>query len=400
MANYSIIQAEVEPIYGCAKEFLEKCLHNDDSLIFDDNVWTLDNLELIHERFNNQPDISDDSFLSKFNKQIGNESRSITRLAGELLVIYYLFPSSSNVLGDTKRSRVNTVLHWNGDTLPTDHMVFRALEYGIGGTGQGYLSYQYKELWYFINLSIAFKKLTIDVRKTLNDPWKFQEFVDTIPDAENRQGRHMLLHLLFPDDFERIATTSDKESIVHFFAKYANQEIDGTDRRLLSIRQALEAEYPGKDVDFYRSPWREGWHKNYNKASFEIPFKNWLAKEGHTPKTITAYSAALRLAPAKLQHVTISPINLLQCSNLAELRELYNQIRKAPNFEIVNQNQQSGSFSAGMAKYENFLELIFAQELTDALASLPLSQDDRFRIWLIVTKDWVENTVKQCISAL
>ena len=73
---------------------------------------------------------------------------------------------------------------------------------------------------------------------------------------------------------------NDKENIANFYAKYANPQIENLDKRLLDIRHSLEAEFPDKNVDFYRFPWREEWSTGSNKASLEIPFENALAAQG------------------------------------------------------------------------------------------------------------------------
>ena len=400
MARFSKIHPEVDAIYDCAHNFWISCILKDGSLFFDENIWSLESLQKIYEDFVLNPDERDLRFRLKFKDQIGNSGKAITRLGGELLAVYYLFPTTPNKGVKNVWRYVEEVLDWNGDSVPHSHPVAQAMKYGIGGTGPGYFRFQYLEVAFLIRVALDVKKLSSEQRNLLNDPWKFQEFIDSVEGAASRQGRHTLLHLLFPDHFERIATTRDKESISYFFSKYADPAMENLDQRLYSIRRSLQAESPDNDVDFYRSPWLEMWPKDSNKASLLVPFKNWLATEKYADSTIYAYSKALRLAPAKLEQIAISPTNLLLCSNLEELQDIYDKIRKAPNFDAIDQKEASKAFSAAMTQYEKFLGLIDKQDLPSSLASLPLSVEDKYRIWMVISDRWVENTVAQCISSL
>jgi MoxR-like ATPase len=67
-------------------------------------------------------------------------------------------------------------------------------------------------------------------------------------------ARHILLHLLFPDLFERMAADDHKRNIIRAFAAMTAGATDPDDA-ILNIRKSLEVgEFAGKWVDFYGVP--------------------------------------------------------------------------------------------------------------------------------------------------
>ena len=135
MARYS--EHDTSKIYQAGDAFRTNCLLNDGYLIFDDtSVWRPDVLDRIHKAFVATPDEGDRTFIDKFKDQVGKAGQDVSRLAAEILSVYFLFPSS--VGGVRKRQVVNEVLSWGGDTLPESHLVSSAFANGIGSGGQGY----------------------------------------------------------------------------------------------------------------------------------------------------------------------------------------------------------------------------------------------------------------------
>jgi 5-methylcytosine-specific restriction protein B len=130
------------------------------------------------------------------------------------------------------------------------------LAQGIGSGGQGYNTRRPFEIAFLIEFAIAWKRLPdADRSAAVSDPWKFMEIVDGIDGADARQGRHMLLHILFPDSFERIASREHKRRVVASFSSVLDGEgPEDTDRKLLAIRERLAGMLGRKDLDFYWSP--------------------------------------------------------------------------------------------------------------------------------------------------
>lgn len=193
MARYT--EHDTSKIYRVADAFRANCLLRDGSLLFDGaSVWRPDTLDRIHKEFVATPDEGDRSFIVKFKDQIGQAGQEVVRLAAEILCVYFLFPS--NVGGPRKRQVVNEVLGWTGDSLPESHLVSGAFSNGIGSGGQGYNTRRPFEIAFLIDFVIAWKKLPSDRQaKVPADPWLFQEFIDSIEEAESKQLRHMLLYL-------------------------------------------------------------------------------------------------------------------------------------------------------------------------------------------------------------
>lgn len=258
MARYS--EHDTSRIYAAADAFRNNCLLRDGSLLFEQvSLWRPELLESIHKAFVATPDEGDRSFIDKFRDQIQPTGTEVIRLAAELLAVYFLFPS--NVGGFRKRQVVNEVLGWAGDNLPENHLVSLAFEHGIGSGGQGYNTRRPFEIAFLIEFAKAWKALPTEQQKAAaNDPWKFQELIDGTEDAESKQLRHMLLHLLFPDSFERIASGNHKRRVIAAFTGLVQDVHEDEDRQLLAIRQGLEALMPGKTLDFYWSPLEAAWY--------------------------------------------------------------------------------------------------------------------------------------------
>lgn len=271
MARFS--EHNTTKIYQAADAFRSNCLLRDGSLIFEEtSVWRQDALDRLHKAFVATPDEGDRSFLVKFKDQVGNAEPEVVRLAAEILCVYFLFPS--NVGGVRKREVVNEVLGWAGDKLPESHLLSGTFSNGIGSGGQGYNTRRPFEIALLIDLAIAWKKLPTERQALVAaDPWLFQEFVDSIEDAESKQLRHMLLHMLFPDHFERIASSNHKRRIIKAFSGLVGNEPADEDRAILSIRGELEKLVPTQQLDFYWSPLREAWYDDSEGASEGAPLE-------------------------------------------------------------------------------------------------------------------------------
>jgi 5-methylcytosine-specific restriction protein B len=271
LARYT--EHDTSKIFPVADAFRANCLLRDGSLLFDGaSVWRPEILDRIHEAFVATPDEGDRSFIVKFKDQIGQSGPEVVRLAAEILCIYFLFPS--NVGGARKRQVVNEVLGWAGDNLPESHPVSAAFSNGIGSGGQGYNTRRPFEIAFLIDLVIAWKKLPAERQALVAaDPWLFQGFVDSMEDAESKQLRHMLLYLLFPDHFERIASSNHKRRIIKAFSGLVSSELEDEDRAILAIRGELEKLLPNQQLDFYWSPLREAWYDDSEGASEGAPLE-------------------------------------------------------------------------------------------------------------------------------
>lgn len=250
-------------IYNAAKQWKIRCLLSDGSVFTDRPLWTLEHLGELETHFVNAADTGERSFEDKLRDQLGHTSPATTQLAAEMLWVMMLFPSG--ISAQRKEELVRTIWSWSGSELPRQVHAFGVFEHGIGGAGPGYNNHRPLELAILIRFAAAVKRLDTEERgRLLNDGWAFVDWFDRLQGATSRQFRHMVLHLLFPDDFERVSSTGDKKRIDAAFAYlFDGLKLDfndrgpapaARDRRLRRIRSALSEEYPGLTLDFYTTP--------------------------------------------------------------------------------------------------------------------------------------------------
>jgi 5-methylcytosine-specific restriction protein B len=97
----------------------------------------------------------------------------------------------------------------------------------------------------------------VRTRKILDD------LADTHREEFNRppQLRHILLYLLFPDDYERIASEGHKARICDAFSEIVDGDgPEDIDDHLKAIRSKLQGFLPDVDLDFYWEPLRACWY--------------------------------------------------------------------------------------------------------------------------------------------
>lgn len=265
------IHPGTERILSAAAEWRERSLLGGESVFRPGtDLWIGAYLDELKRYFVDQPDYSGASFLEKLKGQLGPASSGAKQLAAEMLWVMMLFPS--NVGAPAKTDLVATVWDWSGTPFPRDHpLVSEVFRRGIGSGGMGYNNFRPDELTLFVLMMRDWRgRSRAEQEHLLADPWRFGAWMDTIPGAQNRQLRHMLLHLLFPEQFERVSSNANKRRIHAAFrdvpdpADLANADavqntLIGQDRRLLLIRRTLEQQMPGQRLDFYEPPLRERW---------------------------------------------------------------------------------------------------------------------------------------------
>jgi hypothetical protein len=241
------------------------------------SLWTETNLRILEEHFSKNPIVGDQPFLDKFRQQLEPTSAQVKQLAAEILWLLLLFPS--NIGGPKKRENITEVWSWSGANLGESHPMLVLLDYGIGSAGQAFNQRRDLELAFAIRIAQNWKRTGQTSKPSLiEDPWEFGAWVDSFPDSSNRGFRHMILFLLFPDFYERTATARHKATIATTFSDLADELLlspndspgVALDKKLLSIRKALEEQHPGSEIDFYRSPIQEMWLKTRSQEDEEI----------------------------------------------------------------------------------------------------------------------------------
>jgi MoxR-like ATPase len=263
------IDPGTEALLAAAAHWRNRCLLGEGSVFTDERLWTREHLGEMNRYFVENLDTGTGTFLEKLQAQLAPASPGTKRLAAEMLWLLLLFPN--NITRDTKVNQVAVVWEWSGEPFPREHPMVKApLARGVGSGGMAFNNLRWAELAFLVVLMRDWRRRErAEQEQLLADPWRFAGWLDGIPGAQNRQFRHMLLHLLFPETFERISSGTHKRWVDQSFAGElqalgadvpVGTDLVTRDRRLLLIRGALEGKHPGQQVDFYLSPWWEMWH--------------------------------------------------------------------------------------------------------------------------------------------
>lgn len=253
-------------------EWKNACLLESGSLIFPDrSVWTIENLQDFRERLIENPlQGADQSFGQKLALQLETADEEIRWLVVELVAIYLLFVREA-IGTPAKRAMLKSIVAPLGEELPPGwRKISEAMSEGIGNPGPGYNLTRDRQIGYLIDFCLRFKAIgePHEQQQLLTDPWRMRDFADAASAGiAVREMRHILLHLLFPDEFERISSRTHKRVIVDAFANEfltGDAVSDDVDERLYEIRQRLAAtgaQPSGGDsmFDFYRPPLQSIW---------------------------------------------------------------------------------------------------------------------------------------------
>lgn len=277
MAAYAA-EHEIEAVLAAAREWRDTCLLKQKSIFTGEPIWTNSNVAELDKYFVKSPDDTAESFSAKLEKQLKPASAGAKKLAAEMIWIAKLF--ASDLKTETKSAEVRRMWSWSGEMLPPEHRLLdKDVLIGIGGTGVGFKFNFWKEMVYFVGLLAAWNQLPPAERKRIvGDPWIFGQWLVDLPKGESRFLRHMLCFLLFPNQYERIASKNHKLSIARAFSTEVGAEAEeadslapiALDQRLLEIRRKVETKWPGKKLDFYYPPLRERWFEEDEVPATQI----------------------------------------------------------------------------------------------------------------------------------
>jgi hypothetical protein len=259
-----------------AKEWIHESVIGDKSLFTDASIWTLQNLSDVKSIFTDNPDESQDDFVTKLTKQFQTASPTAIKLMAELLFIHLLFPRK--ITSSTKRKQVITIWNLSGDTLlENDPLVSDEHLSGIGSAGTAYNTLRWKELNFLIESVISLKMLTLSERqRILEDYDRFIEWIGTINQDGSRQFPNMLRYFCFPDVVERITSKNEQCEILAGF-NVANRrdasrwDTKRLDMELLALRRKVEQQFPSRIIDFYDDGIIELWRTD---SSIPVPSGN------------------------------------------------------------------------------------------------------------------------------
>ena len=263
MSRFNPFRAS-SPVYDAAGEWKTNCFETDGSMLADDkSLWTPTLLDELDHRFVKNLDEGEGDFWQKLQAQLLPGSPASKQLMAEQLWILMLF--QSNISAATKRDRIRQVWAWSGEELPDElpHLSDVVL-HGIGSAGTAYNAGRWRELVCLVAAVRDFKRRGADERaEIVIDPWSFADWLNGIPEARNRQLRHILAHLLYPDMFERISSEKEKTRILAALREMPEKEVRrwdliDMDRALLDLRKRLESEQ-GAEIDFYQDEFTSAW---------------------------------------------------------------------------------------------------------------------------------------------
>lgn len=250
-----------------ARLWRDRCLVTDGSILSDNPLWTLENLLHLDRHFVQNLEEGEGNFLEKLEAQLAPAPPAAKQLAAEVLWILYLSVSQRGMKGATKRIQIRRVWEWSGEPLPDAPELGAPMDQGVAHPGTAFNTGRWRELVFSIELFRDWKRLPRAEQESLiDDPWKFAEWVDRHPGGINRQFRHMLLYLLFPESFERAMTSSHKEQILEHVAPILGMHVavdpldrTAVDRALVGLRRRLEEKFDGAEADYYEGPIRSEW---------------------------------------------------------------------------------------------------------------------------------------------
>ena len=259
---------DAESILAAVECWKQRCLLGAKSLFTERSLWTREGFDELHELYveRTKDDLSAISYLSELEDKLKPGSPDASCLWAEMTWVYHLIQLPRTMGAAKKHDRIREIWNWSGRDFPADHDLLNdaVLGKGVANPGVPYSVLAWKEFRFFAFAMRRWFSLEIDEREALLDhPWYCALWLDSGAFVENRMFRHVLLFLLFPDEFEPIATGHMKSKIVAALGSGNGLEPIDTvaiDKERLAIRRRLEHEYPDEDeIHFYRSPIEELW---------------------------------------------------------------------------------------------------------------------------------------------
>ncbi len=346
-----------DPIYMAADLFRQRVLVEGNSFLWPEHqAWTDENISAVFDALLIQKPEGTASFLKTLEKQLADLPDDAIRIAADVYAFYWLFPRAAAVSSAKKIQSVQQIALWRGaaTALPAESQALLdvALDEGIGLPGQYFLLYQ----WEYLRFFLAFFRA---IRRGAADPFDSEacrQLVYRITEDEGikSHGRHVLLYLMFPDDFEWTATTSQKELIIAGFPEAAGDQND-LDLALRRIRNDLVNLTGDQNMDFYDELVRKIWDPEHVQKPDPLPAGK------PTPQ---------RLAEMLIPDEAIRMRALTVLADIVELADGINpkswSITLATSYIAVNVGQSSAaSMNAGHLAFALSINDILTHSITE-----------------------------------
>lgn len=259
---------QADQILKAASEWRQRCLIDGGSLFSYKNLWNSQYLaEIERDVINSQLEL-EGNFMHRLKEQLAGVSPEAKQLAAEML--WLLFLCASNISVRTKREQISTLWELANEPLNSDNPLLKDVVLsGVGSAGTGFNTFRAREFAYLTNVIKALLAQPSAEREArLSDGFTFAEWLSVIPENASRQFRHMLMFMLFPDNFERIFSNNDRRIIIRAFKPQQKEELSavGMDRTLLEIRREQEEKQNSNQLDFYVPPLSEIWQRREEAA--------------------------------------------------------------------------------------------------------------------------------------
>ena len=257
---------DINPIFKAAERWRDEALLAGGSVFSDRSVWSDENIEAMNQHYVDNLDEGEGNFMTKFERQLEEAPVEAKQLAAEMM--WFMLLSPSNIGHVNKRETFYTIWDWSGTDRPAlEPWLTDDVLRGIGSAGTAFNTHRWREVVFFVNFLKTFRAEERREQDALvKDAWKMASWMEKVPDAENRQLRHMFLYLLFPDEFERIFGRSNRLKLIRAFtgmtrAQVVEMSALETNQEIQRIRREAEEKYPGIELDFYRPPLNDIWRK-------------------------------------------------------------------------------------------------------------------------------------------
>ncbi|WP_336879692.1 McrB family protein [Rhodococcus globerulus] len=231
----------------------------------------------ILRRVQDNPDVIDNTFLTKLTRQLDGAPRAVIVLTAELL--YLQCAPLWNMKAETKRRLVNTVLACANPPITMPKALDDALDHGAVFNGsQGFTSGRRHQLNWLCRCVETWTALPTETRfSALRDPWEFGRTLRQVP-KDSTGIRYSLQYIAWPGYYESIVSKRHKIAIRGAFAYVINGESgsseEAMEKDLHEIRTSLEAA-TDEHVEWYDSPYIEQWQPGADDV-----VRAWLIRPG------------------------------------------------------------------------------------------------------------------------
>lgn len=260
---------ENDVLYDTIRTFLDKCLLSDKSLLWpDQDYWTLENLKSLKHHMIDAPEYGNKlSFEEKLEKQMKEVSFAEWAIVCDIYFVYFL--PSINITLDKVRKDIGWAASQAGITPPTESdPIWQVQTHGFTRTAIKY-HIKYSQFWFIILFALHVKEHE-SPKTVISNHHAMRSAMDMVlENLEVRRDRaydmrHALLYMAFPDQYERIISTRDKQWIVDTYRNAIKVSLPADlDDAILQIRYELGKKYdkPNRKFDFYtdlKDEWKPG----------------------------------------------------------------------------------------------------------------------------------------------